>query len=221
MTFRSGCSGFVVGFALTLRLSPQPFYFDFGRSLVWHAMVFLTFRCTGNFSASALETLVMAQQQQNFAPKPPLTDGEVRLLRLLLQRATRSRTGFGLGPLREDQGDFCPTPVTVDRSPLFSRRDFVNAGVPVPPVENDHFTDFILFLVVGLLILWGIALLPLSLADRQLCKETSEGHHPPIEGLLWSLRMPPKGSMTFGHSTSALVRRTLCLLKAVRGQLQL
>ena len=105
-------------------------------------MVCLTLCCTGKFSASALETFVMAQQ--NFAQEPPLTDGEVRLLRLFLQRAARPGTDFGFGP-GEDRADFCPAPVSVDRSPLLRRSDFVNSGVPPPPEEDDHFVDFNLF----------------------------------------------------------------------------
>ena len=56
-------------------------------------------------------------QRQNFAREPPLTDEEVRLLRLLLQRAACPGTDFGFSP---PVGDFCPAPVTVDRSPLFA-----------------------------------------------------------------------------------------------------
>ena len=97
-------------------------------------MVCLTLCCTGKFSASALETFVMAQLQ-NFAPEPPLTDGEVRLLRLLLQRGARPGTDFGFSPPLEDQGNFCPASVTVDRSHL---NDFVNSGVPPPPEEDGH-----------------------------------------------------------------------------------
>ena len=67
----------------------------------------------------------------------------MRLLRLLL-RAARPGTDFGFGP-GEDRADFCPAPVSVDRSPLLRRSDFVNSGVPPPPEEDDHFVDFNLF----------------------------------------------------------------------------
>ena len=37
----------------------------------------------------------MAEEQQDFAQEPPLTDGEVKLLRLLLQRVASPDFDFG------------------------------------------------------------------------------------------------------------------------------
>ena len=61
--------GFCRGFAFKFNLAPfaaTACHSDFGRSLARHAMVCLTLCCIANFSASALETLVMAQQQLTF-----------------------------------------------------------------------------------------------------------------------------------------------------------
>jgi len=79
----------------------------------------------------------MAEEQQDFAQEPPLTDGEVRLLRLLLQRVGRPDFDFGFcGPRPGDPEDFGPRTVSVSRSPLLTPGDFRAAGVPRPEVPE-------------------------------------------------------------------------------------
>ena len=98
--------------------------------------------------------------EQNFAQEPPLTEGEVRLLRLLLQRASLPEFDFGLLPQGRGSQDFCPEPIHVGRRPLLSPQDFEAAGVPLPeqPGRNfGNFGNFVFFLVVGLFALWLLA----------------------------------------------------------------
>ena len=98
--------------------------------------------------------------EQNFAQEPPLTEGEVRLLRLLLQRASRPGLDFGFSLHGRGSQDFCPEPLHVDRRPLLSPQDFEAAGVPFPeqPGHNfGSFGNFFFLLVVGLFVLWLIA----------------------------------------------------------------
>eukprot|EP00439_Symbiodinium_sp_Y106_P025444 s3519_g3.t1 len=76
-------------------------------------------------------------QRQNFAREPPLTDEEERTLALVLPSAT-----------------FAQHRSQWTAAHFLRRRDFVNAGVPVPPEENFGL-DWPLLLGLGLLILWG------------------------------------------------------------------
>ena len=107
----------------------------------------------------------------------------------LLQRASQGT--FSTGLAHGSQG-VCPT--SVDTPPLLKRSDFVAAGATLVS-EEDHPTpafDFI-FGWIWLLALIAHCVTGLFLGgDRQLCEETFEGHHSPIEGLLWSLSMAPK-----------------------------
>ena len=101
--------GFCRGFAFKFNFAPfaaTACHSDFGRSLARHAMVCLTLCCIANLSASALETLVMAQQQLTFcrttalmAPKI-LPRPKAGTLPPSIQRPT---VGNGLAP-----GDFVP-----------------------------------------------------------------------------------------------------------------
>ena len=100
----------------------------------------------------------MTEEQQDFAQEPPLTDGEVKLLRLLLQRVASPDFDFGFcGPRTGGPEDFGPRAVSVSRSPLLTPADFRAAGVPRPEVPEDHFGDFVFWVVVGLFALWLFA----------------------------------------------------------------
>ena len=67
---------------------------------------------------------MMTEEKQDFAQEPPLTDGEVKLLRLLLQRVASPDFDFGFcGPRTGGPEDFGPRAVSVSRSPLLTPAD--------------------------------------------------------------------------------------------------
>ena len=101
---------------------------------------------------------MMTEEKQDFAQEPPLTDGEVKLLRLLLQRVASPDFDFGFcGPRTGGPEDFGPRAVSVSRSPLLTPADFRAAGVPRPELPEDHFGNFVFCVVVGLFALWLFA----------------------------------------------------------------
>ena len=71
---------------------------------------------------------------QILPPEPALSDAELRILRLLVERAAQSGFDFGAHQSKWGGG----RPFTVERSPLLQRRDFEAAGLapPVNPEEN-------------------------------------------------------------------------------------
>ena len=88
------------------------------------------------------------KRKQDFAQEPPLTDGEVKLLRLLLQRVASPDFDFGFcGPRTGGPEDFGPRAVSVSRSPLLTPADFRAAGVPRPELPEDHFGNFVFWVV--------------------------------------------------------------------------
>ena len=91
---------------------------------------------------------------QILPPEPPLSDAELsdaelRILRLLVERAAQS--GFDFAAHQSRWGG---RPFTVERSPLLQRRDFEAAGLapPVNPEENFG-SGWLELLVLGLIIL--------------------------------------------------------------------
>ena len=98
-------------------------------------------------------------------PEPPLSPGEIRLLRLLLSRALEDRVFYGttLGP------EWRSTAVSVDLEAALSRRDFEACGQPVPPqpptLAPDPVANFIISVIFyGLLFVLLVFFVPAGTA---------------------------------------------------------
>ena len=107
---------------------------------------------------------------QILPPEPPLSDAELRILRLLVERAAQSGFDFGAHQSKWGGG----RPFTVERTPLLQRRDFEAAGLAPPVDPEDNFgLDWPLLLVPCLLILWGIGTFAVNCGPGadQLCPE--------------------------------------------------
>ena len=137
---------------------------------------------------------MMTEEKQDFAQEPPLTDGEVKLLRLLLQRVASPDFDFGFcGPRTGGPEDFGPRAVSVSRSPLLTPADFRAAGVPRPELPEDHFGNFVFWVVVGLFALW---LLANRLAGAcRLCRVASEPFSPTFAATGSSGNFWPQGTV--------------------------
>ena len=136
--------------------------------------------------------------------EPSLSDAELRILRLLVGRASRSR--FDFASSSSDGGRTC----VVDREPLLTRTDFRRAGLPVPPPPDDgHFWFVVLFIECGLIRFEQLCqyfwqrYCPLWLVDLGPFAQTFA-----LTGSFGALRpfwgaMPPKRILPFeGHDTS-------------------